>query len=398
MVVLLFIAVPSVSLLYALEEFMVSTAALAIQVVGRQWYWVYEYPSFAVNLLEVEPLETEAELRDPQDSRFRRMGLRLLDSTPLLLPIALEVEFLTASEDVIHSFALPSAGLKMDAVPGRLNLAISNFLREGVIYGQCSELCGSGHGFMPITAYITGVANFQLHLLEHAGLMKDYLQQWVAEAPEEPRNRKPIVRCESLEELMAREFHCPTAREQAELVAQLVQETLLLMETHKPTARGAEEWLQQLREQLTKRITQHYPRLTNQKVAELAEKAAREIFRRYCGDAASDFLLEQERAVERFKAEYLAMMQEVAPMVQEINTPEATEVHKAAKVRGIMGRDGCLYTESQYLQTMEFLKDSFMSDEAWERMEKAARSKGGAQAEAEYEERARIRRSHRPKK
>lgn len=179
--ILLFIAVPSLSLLYALEE-LEGAAALVIQVVGRQWYWVYEYPSFAANLLEVEPLETEAELRDPLNRDYPRLGLRLLDSTPLLLPLALEVEFLTASEDVIHSFALPSAGLKLDAVPGRLNQALSTLLRPGILYGQCSELCGSGHGFMPITAQVMVEPLFQLNMLEKADLLQDYLQSWLQDA------------------------------------------------------------------------------------------------------------------------------------------------------------------------------------------------------------------------
>ena len=198
--ILLFIAVPSLSLLYALEE-LNGAAGLVIQVVGRQWYWVYEYPSFAVNLLEVEPLETEAELRDPLNEAYARMGLRLLDSSPLLLPLALEVEFLTASEDVIHSFALPSVGLKLDAVPGRLNMALSTLLRLGILYGQCSELCGSGHGFMPITAQVVVQPLLQLTLLEKANLLRDYLEQWLlaagndatitALAEEEPQSSAP---------------------------------------------------------------------------------------------------------------------------------------------------------------------------------------------------------------
>ena len=173
--ILLFIAVPSLSLIYALDE-LSSGAAMIIQVVGRQWYWVYEYPSFAANPLELEPLETEAELRDPLNRDYPRLGLRLLDSTPLLLPLALELEFLTGSEDVIHSFALPSVGMKMDAVPGRLNQAFSTLLRPGILYGQCSELCGSGHGFMPITAQVVVEPLFQLHMLEKAQLLQDYLR------------------------------------------------------------------------------------------------------------------------------------------------------------------------------------------------------------------------------
>lgn len=179
--ILAFIAVPSISLIYALDE-LSNGAAMVIQVVGRQWYWVYEYPSFAANLLEVEPLETETELRDPLNRDYPRLGLRLLDSSPLLLPLALELEFLTASEDVIHGFALPSAGIKMDAVPGRLNQVFSTLLRPGILYGQCSELCGSGHGFMPITAQVVLAPLFQLAMLEKAELLRHYLEGWLMTA------------------------------------------------------------------------------------------------------------------------------------------------------------------------------------------------------------------------
>jgi hypothetical protein len=148
---------------------------MTVGVVGRQWYWVYEYPNLAADPDELEPLAVEANLRDPSDSRWVAWGLRLLDSTPLRLPVAAGVEFLTTAEDVIHSFALPAAGIKMDAVPGRLNQVLSTFLSVAVVYGQCSELCGSGHGFMPITAQVGSIGALALYLLEEQNLLSAYL-------------------------------------------------------------------------------------------------------------------------------------------------------------------------------------------------------------------------------
>ena len=176
MAVLVAIGLPSLSLLYGLEE-VAGDADLVIRLVGRQWYWVYQYPNFGVDpaALATGALETEAQLRDPLAEGYGRPGLRQLDSAPLVLPVAVAVEFLTASEDVIHSFALPSAGLKLDAVPGRLNQTTALFLYGGIYYGQCSELCGSGHGFMPLTVAVGSLEFFGLYLLEKAGLLGAYL-------------------------------------------------------------------------------------------------------------------------------------------------------------------------------------------------------------------------------
>jgi heme/copper-type cytochrome/quinol oxidase subunit 2 len=190
MAVLVAIGLPSLSLLYGLEE-VAGDADLVIRLVGRQWYWVYHYPNFGVDpaALATAALETEAQLRDPLAEGYGRLGLRLLDSAPLVLPVATAVEFLTASEDVIHSFALPSAGLKLDAVPGRLNQTTALFLYGGLYYGQCSELCGSGHGFMPLTVAVGGLEFFVLYLLEKAGLLGAYLDSYrplPASAPAAP--------------------------------------------------------------------------------------------------------------------------------------------------------------------------------------------------------------------
>ena len=171
MIILLFIGVPSISLIYALEE-VSREAELVVGVVGRQWYWVYEYPNFATDPDAVAAVEVEANLLA---STPQREVVRLLDSSPLLLPVAVELEFLATAEDVIHSFAIPSAGVKMDAVPGRLNQVLTLFFYGGVFYGQCSELCGSGHGFMPITAQVGDRGHLDLFLLEESGVLEAYL-------------------------------------------------------------------------------------------------------------------------------------------------------------------------------------------------------------------------------
>lgn len=175
--VLVAIGVPSVSLIYSLEEIS-RDVDLVLKVIGRQWYWVYEYPSFAADPAAVEALSIEANLRAPVDEAFRAPGVRLLDSTPLLLPLAQDLELLVTSEDVLHSFAVPSLGVKIDAVPGRLNMALVHVLYSSIFYGQCSELCGSGHGFMPITALTVGADYFALYVLEQSGLLREYVESF----------------------------------------------------------------------------------------------------------------------------------------------------------------------------------------------------------------------------
>lgn len=184
--VLVAIGVPSVSLIYSLEE-IGRDVDLVLKVLGRQWYWVYEYPSFAAAPEALEALTVEANLRAPEAEGFVGRGVRLLDSTPLLLPVAQDIELLVTAEDVLHSFALPSLGVKMDAVPGRLNLSLVHVLYASIFYGQCSELCGSGHGFMPITALGTGTDYFGLYVLEESGLLRDYLDAFRAAPESAPR-------------------------------------------------------------------------------------------------------------------------------------------------------------------------------------------------------------------
>lgn len=140
--ILVAIAVPSFALLYAIDEVIEPT--LTIKVVGHQWYWSYEYSDYEKGDLMFDSYMVNEE-------NLSEGRLRLLEvDRKLWLPTYTHIRVLVTSADVIHSWAVPSLGVKMDALPGRLN-QISMFIkREGLFFGQCSELCGVNHGFMPI--------------------------------------------------------------------------------------------------------------------------------------------------------------------------------------------------------------------------------------------------------
>lgn len=140
---LLLLAAPSLSLLYMIDEVGWPTASYKVQ--GHQWYWVYEANDCSL-------LSTE--------SYLWHGPVRLLNTdTSLTVFSSLVLRILVTAADVLHSFALPSWGLKADAVPGRLN-SLSTYLdRPGIYYGQCSEICGSNHSFMPISVQVLPAAN-----------------------------------------------------------------------------------------------------------------------------------------------------------------------------------------------------------------------------------------------
>lgn len=141
-IILIFIAFPSLKLLYLMDEAL--DPALTIKAVGHQWYWSYEYADYQSTALEFDSYMIPT----------GDLGLgdfRLLEADQhLVVPIQTHVRLLVTGADVIHAFALPALGLKVDAIPGRLNQL--NFLvkRPGIYYGQCSEICGANHSFMPI--------------------------------------------------------------------------------------------------------------------------------------------------------------------------------------------------------------------------------------------------------
>lgn len=139
-VILMFIAVPSFKLLFF--QLNVPPADLTVKATGKQWYWSYSYPDngqFEFDSLMLK----EGERKEGQP--------RLLAvDNEMVVPVNKTVRVITTGSDVIHSFAVPSFGIKIDAVPGRINETWFTATREGVYYGQCSELCGKNHAFMPI--------------------------------------------------------------------------------------------------------------------------------------------------------------------------------------------------------------------------------------------------------
>nr|YP_010987387.1 cytochrome c oxidase subunit II [Anagyrus galinae]WON65600.1 cytochrome c oxidase subunit II [Anagyrus galinae] len=146
---LLFLAFPSLKILYLSDE--IFNPYLSIKVLGHQWYWSYEYSDFKDVIFD------SFMLNDASND----MLFRLLDvDNRMIIPLNLNLRILISSLDVIHSFTVPSAGVKVDAIPGRLNQINMNVNRPGIFFGQCSEICGVNHSFMPIVLEAVSMKNF----------------------------------------------------------------------------------------------------------------------------------------------------------------------------------------------------------------------------------------------
>nr|AWV84409.1 cytochrome oxidase subunit II [Tettigades major] len=137
---LIFIALPSLRLLYLLDE--VNSPLLTVKIVGHQWYWSYEYSDF----MNVEFDSYMKSTMDLQTNEFRLIET----DNHMVIPFNTQVRLMITSSDVLHSWAMPSVGASIDAVPGRLNQSAILINRPGLMYGQCSEICGANHSFMPI--------------------------------------------------------------------------------------------------------------------------------------------------------------------------------------------------------------------------------------------------------
>nr|YP_009351484.1 cytochrome c oxidase subunit II [Orthotermes depressifrons]AQP29721.1 cytochrome c oxidase subunit 2 [Orthotermes depressifrons] len=139
-IILVFIAIPSLRLLYLMDE--IHNPVVTLKTVGHQWYWSYEYSDFTK--LEFDSYMVQQE--DQQTNTFR-----LLDTdNRVVLPMNSPIRMIVTAADVLHSWAVPSLGVKTDATPGRLNQTSFSINRPGLLYGQCSEICGANHSFMPI--------------------------------------------------------------------------------------------------------------------------------------------------------------------------------------------------------------------------------------------------------
>jgi cytochrome c oxidase subunit 2 len=143
--ILIIIAVPSFALLYSIDELI--DPAVTIKAVGHQWSWSYEYSDYSNE--DGETINFDSYMLPEDDLEVGQLRLLEVDNR-ITLPVQTHVRIVVTSADVLHAWALPSFGVKMDACPGRLNQTSVFVKREGVYYGQCSELCGINHGFMPI--------------------------------------------------------------------------------------------------------------------------------------------------------------------------------------------------------------------------------------------------------
>nr|YP_009112546.1 cytochrome c oxidase subunit II [Nephrops norvegicus]CEK40196.1 cytochrome c oxidase subunit 2 [Nephrops norvegicus] len=149
-IILVFIALPSLRLLYLLDE--VNNPSITLKTIGHQWYWSYEYSDF----LQVE-FDSYMTPSNEQDLS----GFRLLDvDNRTVLPMNTQVRMLVTAADVIHSWTVPALGVKADAIPGRLNQISFLINRPGLFFGQCSEICGANHSFMPIVVESVSVSAF----------------------------------------------------------------------------------------------------------------------------------------------------------------------------------------------------------------------------------------------
>jgi cytochrome c oxidase subunit 2 len=149
-ILLIIIAIPSFRILYTAET--IPKADLTIKAIGNQWYWSYEYPDYDDFTFDANMLQDD-ELSDP--------GLRLLETdTQIVVPVNKVVKLLITSNDVLHAWTIPAFAVKKDAVPGRLNETWFKAEKIGTFYGQCSELCGPKHAFMPINVKVVSQEEF----------------------------------------------------------------------------------------------------------------------------------------------------------------------------------------------------------------------------------------------
>nr|ALO77614.1 cytochrome c oxidase subunit 2 [Cantharidae sp. GENSP01] len=147
---LIFIALPSLQILYLLDE--INNPLVSVKAIGHQWFWSYELTDFSA---------TEFDSYMLPENQMDSFNFRLLDvDNRLVLPYKAQTRLMVSSTDVIHSWTIPSMGVKIDATPGRLNQSTFFMNRSGLFFGQCSEICGTNHSFMPIVIESVSSSNF----------------------------------------------------------------------------------------------------------------------------------------------------------------------------------------------------------------------------------------------
>nr|VFU78740.1 cytochrome c oxydase subunit 2 [Proasellus cavaticus] len=153
-VILIFVALPSLRLLYLLDE--VNQPSVTLKATGHQWYWSYEYSDFS-------NIEFDSYMTPTMNLEYGDFRLLEVDNR-VTLPQSFQIRLLVTASDVLHSWSVPSLGVKVDAVPGRLNQLSFTMSRPGIFYGQCSEICGANHSFMPIVLESVTIPHFVANL------------------------------------------------------------------------------------------------------------------------------------------------------------------------------------------------------------------------------------------
>nr|YP_010448466.1 cytochrome c oxidase subunit II [Codonobdella sp. B45A]QWT29628.1 cytochrome c oxidase subunit 2 [Codonobdella sp. IK-2021]UTS56337.1 cytochrome c oxidase subunit 2 [Codonobdella sp. B45A] len=149
-IVLITLAMPSIRLLYIMEE--TFSNSITIKTIGHQWYWTYQYSDF---------IDVEFDSYMTQTNDLNLGDYRLLEvDNRFVVPMNHSIRMMVTAADVLHSWTIPALGVKMDAVPGRLNQITFSTLIPGVYYGQCSEICGVNHSFMPIAMEVIKTEDF----------------------------------------------------------------------------------------------------------------------------------------------------------------------------------------------------------------------------------------------
>ncbi len=158
--ILVFISLFSFRLLFAYDN--MPEPDLTVKATGNQWNWGYEYPDYGIS-------EYISNMLPEDEAQARNVPYRLAADEPMVVPVGKTVQVLVTASDVIHAFAMPSFGIKTDAIPGRVNETWFRAERVGTYYGQCSELCGVDHAFMPIEIRVVTEAEFNAWVAERGG-------------------------------------------------------------------------------------------------------------------------------------------------------------------------------------------------------------------------------------
>lgn len=149
--ILVVVAIPSFKLLYLQDR--IPPADMTVKAIGNQWYWSYEYPDH-------DDLNFDANMLTKDEAEAKRMPYLFATDTHMVVPVNKTIRVQVTASDVIHAWTIPAFGIKIDAVPGRLNETWFRAEKEGLFYGQCSELCGQNHAFMPIVVEVVSEAKF----------------------------------------------------------------------------------------------------------------------------------------------------------------------------------------------------------------------------------------------